>query len=260
MPAAYRGVIFDVDGVLVDSPHEKAWRESLRQLREGDWAPVRASTTWSPDGFTSELYARQVSGLPRMVGARAALEHFQVPDLERRSDEYGQRKQAMVVELIESGDFTAYPDALRMLIAVKDGGARVAAASSSKNAGLLLRRVDLGAFAAQHRIDSPSVRPGQSLLDLFDVDVSGRDFARGKPDPEIFLTAARELGIDPSEAVVIEDAQSGVAAALAGGMAAVGIARHDDAALLAAATLVVTSLDDLDVAALARGQVITRGQ
>ena len=258
MPATYRGVIFDVDGVLVDSPHEQAWRESLRQLMEGDWAPVRATTTWSPDAFTPELYAKHVSGLPRMVGARAALEHFHVPDLDRRTDEYAQRKQTMVLELIDAGKFTAYPDALRLLIALKDGGIRIAAASSSKNAGRLLRRVDLGAFAAQHGLDSPSARPGQSLLDVFDVDVSGRDFARGKPDPEIFLTAARELGVDPPEAVVIEDAQSGVAAARAGGMAAVGIARHGDADLLVAATLVVTSLDDVDVSALARGQVVAR--
>ncbi|MDN5791091.1 MAG: HAD-IA family hydrolase [Micrococcales bacterium] len=258
MPTTYRGVIFDVDGVLVDSPHEKAWRESLRRLMESDWADVRSATTWTPDAFTSDVYARLVSGRPRMAGARAALEHFHVPDIERRVHEYAELKQPMVVELIEAGDFTAYTDALRFLIAVKDGGARVAAASSSRNAPLLLTRIDLGAFAAEHGIDTPSVWPGQSLHDAFDADVSGREFAHGKPHPEIFLTAAHELGIDPDEAVVIEDAQSGVAAAKAGGMGAIGLARHDDADLLAAADLVVTSLDDVDLAALTRGRVLAR--
>jgi hypothetical protein len=162
--------------------------------------------------------------------------------------------------LIEAGDFTAYPDALRFVIATKDAGMRIADASSSKNAGLFLRKIRLDTFAAEHGISSPTLKPGQTLLDYFDVDVSGRDFARGKPDPEIFLTAAHELGVEPRHAMVIEDASSGVQAAKAGGMAALGISRADDADLLAAAgaDLVVTSLDDVDRDALARGELTTR--
>ena len=63
--------IFDVDGVLVDSPHARAWRESLRELMEGDWSDTRARTTWSPDAFTPQVYQTQVSGKPRTSGARA---------------------------------------------------------------------------------------------------------------------------------------------------------------------------------------------
>jgi len=158
-----------------------------------------------------------------------------VPDDDKRVTEYAQRKQEMVVRLIEAGDFTAYPDALRFVIAVKDAGVRIADASSSKNAGLFLRKIRLDTFAAEQGISSPTLRPGQTLLDYFDVDVSGRDFARGKPDPEIFLAAASELGVEPRYAMVIEDASSGVQAAKAGGMAAIGISRADDADLLAAA-------------------------
>jgi beta-phosphoglucomutase len=87
----------------------------------------------------------------------------------------------MVVRLIEAGDFTAYPDSLRFIIAVKDGGLRVAAASSSKNAELFLRKIRLDSFAEQHGISSPTLRPGLTLLEYFDADVSGRDFAHGKP-------------------------------------------------------------------------------
>jgi len=258
----FQGAIFDVDGVLVDSPHEKAWRESLRELMEGDWSDIRDRTTWSAEGFTRQVYETQMSGKPRMSGARAALEYFHVPDDEEqhRLAEYAERKQAMVVRLIEAGDFTAYPDALRFIIAVKDAGLRVAAASSSKNAKLFLKRIRLDEFAREQGIASASVHEGLTLLDYFDADVSGRDFKHGKPHPEMFLTAAQELGVEPGAAVVMEDAPAGVQAAKAGRMAAIGIARADDAALLveAGADVVVAELDDVDVPALAQGRVRTR--
>ena len=69
----FRGAIFDVDGVLVDSPHEKAWRESLRELMESAWSDIRDRTTWSPDAFTSRVYEEQMSGKPRMSGAPTSL-------------------------------------------------------------------------------------------------------------------------------------------------------------------------------------------
>ncbi len=255
----FQGAIFDVDGVLVDSPHEKAWRESLRELMEGDWSDIRGRTTWSPDGFTSRVYEEHLSGKPRMAGARAALEYFHIPDdeEEHRLLEYAERKQAMVIELIEAGDFTAYPDALRFIIAVKDAGLRIAAASSSKNADLFLRQIRLDTFAQEQGISSRTLRPGLTLLDYFDVDVSGRDFAHGKPDPEMFLTAGHELGVEPQRAIVMEDAAAGVQAAKAGRMGAIGISRKDDAELLAAAgaDIVVKTLDEVDMAALAEGRL-----
>jgi beta-phosphoglucomutase-like phosphatase (HAD superfamily) len=255
----FEGAIFDVDGVLVDSPHEQAWRESLRELMEGDWSDIRDRTTWSPEAFTPRVYEEKMSGKPRMSGARAALEYFQIPDDEdeHRLLAYAQRKQEMVVRLIEAGDFTAYPDALRFIIAVKDAGLRVAAASSSKNANLFLRKIRLDSFATQEGISSPTLRPGLTLLDYFDADVSGRDLAHGKPHPELFLTAAHELGVSPELSVVMEDAAAGVEAAKAGAMGAIGIARKDDAELLAAAgaDIVVRTLDDVDLAALSDGRL-----
>jgi beta-phosphoglucomutase len=255
----FEGAIFDVDGVLVDSPHEKAWRDSLRELMESQWSDIRGRTTWSPDAFTSRVYEQQMSGKPRLSGARAALEYFHVPDDEdeHRLLEYAERKQAMVVRLIEAGDFTAYPDALRFIIAVKGAGLRVAAASSSKNANLFLRQIRLDTFAEQQGISSATLRPGLTLLEYFDADVSGRDFAHGKPHPEMFLTAAQELGVAPQRAIVMEDAAAGVQAAKAGAMSAIGIARRDDAELLAAAgaDIVVATLDEVDLAALADGRL-----
>lgn len=262
MPEGFRGAIFDVDGVLVDSPHEAAWRDSLRELMEGDWADIREQTAWSPDAFTAEVYQRQLSGKPRMEGALAALEYFDVPEPQTRVDAYADHKQEMVVALIEAGKFSAYPDALRFLLAVKDAGILVAAASSSKNAGLFLRQIRLDEFAEQDGLHYDWLEPGLTLLAAFDVDISGRHFERGKPHPEIFLTAASELGVEPAAAFVIEDAVSGIQAAKAGAFAALGVARHDDEASLAhvGADLVVSTLDDDDLSGLAEGRLRRRAR
>ncbi|NMI01709.1 HAD family hydrolase [Pseudonocardia acidicola] len=256
----FEGAIFDVDGVLVDSPHERAWRDSLQELMETRWAGIRDRTSWAPDRFTPQVYQQVMSGKPRMSGAIAALEHFGVPDASARAEEYAARKQDMVVELIEAGQFEAYPDALRFVLAVKAAGIPTAAASSSKNAGLFLRQIRLDTFAEEQGLHYDVVRPGLSLLDFFDADISGRDFKQGKPHPEIFLTAASELGVAPEHCFVVEDAASGVQAAKAGGMAALGLARADDEQLLAdaKADLVVTSLDQVDVALLARHELARR--
>jgi HAD superfamily hydrolase (TIGR01509 family) len=252
--APCEGVIFDIDGVLVDSPHERAWRDALRDLMQGPWKDVRSRTTWSPEAFTPLVYQTAASGKPRANGARAVLEHFQVPLGEdaARVDEYAARKQEEVQRLVAAGDFSAYPDGLRCVIEARNRGLRIAAASSSKNANAMLRQIRLDTFAEASRISASFVRPGLTLLDAFDVNVSGRDFARGKPDPEMFLTAAAELAVEPSAAVVVEDAPAGVQAAKAGGMVALGVARTDNEHLLrdAGADVVVTSLDDVDLATL----------
>src|ERR1700681_1775294 len=79
--------IFDVDGVLLASPHERAWREALEGFAE-------------PDRFTTAMYQAQVAGKPRLSGARAALEALGVPDAERRAVAYAERKQERLEELI----------------------------------------------------------------------------------------------------------------------------------------------------------------
>jgi trehalose/maltose hydrolase-like predicted phosphorylase/beta-phosphoglucomutase-like phosphatase (HAD superfamily) len=258
---AFQGAIFDVDGVLVDSPHELAWRESLQRLMEGEWRQVRDQTSWTPERFTSDVYQQLMAGKPRLAGARAALEYFGAPDVQARAERYAAAKQERIVKLISEGRFMAFPDALRFILAAKATGIRVAAASSSKNAKLFLERIRLDLFAAEQRLDYDFIRPRMTLQELFDADISGRDFPRGKPDPAIFLTAAAELGCRPAGCFVVEDASSGVQAAKAGGMAAVGVTRLDDRDLLveAGADLVVGSLDDVALTALAEGRLEERG-
>ncbi|MEV0592170.1 HAD family hydrolase [Nonomuraea cavernae] len=253
MPAGgFEGAIFDVDGVLVDSPHEVAWKESLRELMEGPWADVRDRSDWSDDRFTSEVYQRVMSGKPRMSGALAGLEYFKVPDAENRVETYAARKQELLIRLIEAKRFRAYPDALRFVLAVRAAGIPAAAASSSKNAGLFLRQIRLDTFAEEQGLTYDFVRPGLTLLDFFDADMSGHDVAHGKPDPEIFLDAAAALAVAPAQCFVVEDAVSGIQAAKGGGMAALGVARAGDEHLLTAANadVVVTTLDEVDMPAL----------
>ncbi|HEY4629917.1 MAG TPA: HAD-IA family hydrolase, partial [Blastococcus sp.] len=256
----FRGAIFDVDGVLVDSPHELAWREAFRDLMEGDWADIRDQTSWTAERFTPAVYQQVMAGRPRMEGARAAMEHFGVPDIDARIDQYAAAKQEHVVKLIEEGRFMAFPDALRFIVDVKSMGTKVAAASSSKNAKLFLERIRLDLFAAEQRIDCDFIHDGMTLAEIFDADISGRDFPRGKPDPTIFLTAAEELGLDPADCFVTEDASSGIQAAKAAGMAGLGVARLDDRDLLeeAGADLVVTTLDDVSRRALRQGRLEER--
>ena len=97
--------IFDVDGVLLASPHERAWRDALYGLAD-------------PARFTTAMYQAAVAGKPRMSGALAALEALGVPDAARQVDAYAARKQARLEALIADGHVAAFPDALRFVAAV----------------------------------------------------------------------------------------------------------------------------------------------
>jgi beta-phosphoglucomutase-like phosphatase (HAD superfamily) len=137
---SFHGAIFDVDGVLLDSPHFRAWRGALRELMDTEWAELLGRTSYSPDKFTEAVYQQVVAGRPRLAGALAALEYFGVPDAGRRAPLFAAVKQEHLVTLIEAGEFTAFDDAIRFALAAKAAGIPIAAASSSRNAGLLQRR------------------------------------------------------------------------------------------------------------------------
>jgi beta-phosphoglucomutase len=155
---ALKAAIFDVDGVLLASPHERAWREALHGFAD-------------PDLFTTAMYQAKVAGKPRMTGARAALEALGVANAERQAVPYAEQKQRRLEELIAEGSVKAFPDALRFVQAVAALGWPMAVASSSKNANGMLRLI---------RLES-----GKSLLDVFAANVCGRDLPKGKPDPAI---------------------------------------------------------------------------
>jgi beta-phosphoglucomutase-like phosphatase (HAD superfamily) len=225
--------IFDVDGVLLASPHEQAWRDALQGFAD-------------PTRFTTAIYQSHVAGKPRLSGALAALVALDVPDSARLAKIYAARKQARLEQLIHAGHIEAFPDAMCFVREVLKLGWPMAVASSSKNANDMMRPIYLS--------------PGKGLLDVFTANVCGRDLQQGKPNPEIFLIAAAELGVDPMQCVVVEDASAGIEAACAGRMTALGVARLGDAAALraAGADLVVITLDDVDIDDLARGKLRRR--
>ena len=248
--------IFDVDGVLVASPHERAWQEALAGLMQGEWRDIAPATSYRPDLFDSAVYQAHVSGKPRMSGARAVLDYFGIPDAATRAVEYAERKQRRIRELIAAGEFVAFADALRFLIELRARHVRTAAASSSKNANDFMRQIQMSRFLGE--ATSPvSLNADGTLLDMFDANVCGRDLKQGKPHPDIFLLAAQELQTPPAECVVVEDAPAGVEAAKAGGMMALGVARLNDDELLqaAGADLVVSALDQVEVEALLAGRL-----
>lgn len=220
--------IFDVDGVLLASPHERAWRDALVGFCD-------------PDRLTSEIYQDEVAGKPRLQGALAVMTVLRVPQPERQAPVYAIRKQARLEALIRGGGVAAFPDALRFVHALRAMGLPMAVASSSRNAAAMMQSVRFG--------------QGESFLDVFDADVSDLELSHGKPDPEIFLAAARALRALPAVCFVIEDSPAGVRAARAGGMTALGVARRSGAEGLssAGADLVVNSLDEIDLDALGEG-------
>jgi len=222
--------IFDVDGVLLASPHERAWREALQGITD-------------PARFTTAMYQAAVAGKPRLPGACATLEALGLQDAAARAPDYAATKQRRLEALIHSGHVEAFPDALRFVLAIKSLGWPMAVASSSKNANAMMRAVPMGG--------------GETLFDMFTANVCGIDLKRGKPDPEIFLLAAAALGFPPAHCFVAEDSPAGITAARAGGMAGLGVARRHDAAGLrdAGAALVVTNLDDVSIDTLKQGRL-----
>jgi beta-phosphoglucomutase len=231
--ALLQACTFDVDGVLLASPHERAWREALQGFA-------------NPARFTTSIYQANVAGRPRLDGALAALEALGVDDAAGKARAYADRKQQVLLELVRSRGVAAFPDALRFVDALAALRMPLAVASSSKNANDMMRTIRL-----------PS---GLGLLDVFRVNVCGRDVAHGKPDPELYSIAASELGIAALHCCVVEDAPAGIEAARAGHMPSLGVARLADAAglLAAGANLVVTTLDDVGVGAFAQGRLERR--
>jgi len=206
---SFKGAIFDLDGVVVNTVplHFAAWKKMF-----SEYGIV----------FTFEDYRKKVDGIPRLDGARAVLTDLTGGELEKASV----RKQGYYLELVDKGKIETYPSTVGLIKKMKKRGVKIAAASSSRNCRYVLKKTN--------------------LIGLFDVIVGGNDFKKGKPDPEIFILASRELGISPGEAIVFEDAKLGVLAAKNGNIRCVGIAREGNMDFLKDADIVVRDLSEVD--------------
>ncbi len=235
--ANYDAVLFDLDGVITDTArvHANAWKQMFDAYlasRAVDQGKVRL--------FDSDSdYREYVDGKPRYDGVRSFLESRGIhlpwgdasdsPEIETICG-LGNRKNQLVNKILETDGVFVFPGSVAMLKRLREREIKLAIVSSSKNCETVLRIA--------------------GLMDYFDASVDGRVAAErklpGKPAPDTFLEASRELGVDPKRAVVIEDALSGVEAGRAGGFGLViGVSRHGEADSLkaAGADIVVADLE-----------------
>lgn len=201
-----KGAIFDLDGVLVDTAkyHYLAWKRLAQEL-----------------GFEfKESDNERLKGVSRMKSLEILLE---VGGLSFSSDEMlllAEKKNNWYVEYISTIDESELlMGAKDYLVKLKNSGIKIALGSASKNAPAILKRLQ--------------------ITNLFDSIVDGKKVSKAKPDPEVFLMAALEIGLKPQDCVVFEDATAGIAAARAAGMRTVGIGNRD---LLMEADIVVAGL------------------
>ncbi|MFF0885652.1 HAD family hydrolase [Streptomyces sp. NPDC003456] len=236
LPGHIHACLFDLDGVVTRTAvvHAAAWKEmfdAFLRARDGeDFRPFEAGD-----------YDEYVDGRPRADGVRTFLASrgIELPDGEPDDPPgaltvhgLGNRKNDLVLEKIRTDGVEAYEGTLRYLDAVRAAGLRTAIVSSSANCRDVLRSI-----GAEH---------------YFDVRIDGVVAAErglpGKPHPDTFLAAARDLGVEPSGAAVFEDALAGMDAGRAGRFGyVVGVDRVGQADALYAhgADIVVQDLGEL---------------
>ncbi|WP_310829479.1 beta-phosphoglucomutase [Paenibacillus pedocola] len=204
-----KGAIFDLDGVIVDTAkyHFLAWRSLAGEL-----------------GFEfTEEHNERLKGVSRMASLDILLEIGSMEFTEAEKLEMAEKKNRLYVEYISQLDESELlPGVREYLIRLRKKGVGIALGSASKNALFILGKLNIAG--------------------MFDAVVDGNKVSRAKPDPEVFQTACHELGLQPRDCVVFEDAEAGVAAGKAAGMQVVGIGRTD---VLREADLVITGLHEL---------------
>jgi beta-phosphoglucomutase family hydrolase len=231
LPEGITTCLFDLDGVLTQTAliHAAAWKEMFdAYLRE------RSEQTGEPFVPFDRVddYDEYVDGKPRYDGVRSFLESRHLEVSEQTMRRLGDRKNELVLALIDRDGVQTYEGSIRYVHAVRDAGLRRGVVSSSANTRPVL--VSAG------------------IDDLFEVVVDGvvaeRERLKGKPAPDTFLAAAEALGAAPSAAAVFEDALAGVSAGRAGGFGyVVGVDRAGQAAALRGhgADVVVDDLAEL---------------
>ena len=217
--ADFDAVVFDLDGVITDtaSVHAAAWKQMFDDFlaRHAD----REDTPFQPFEIEAD-YRSHVDGKPRIDGLKSFLESRGISLSEGGPEDppgaetihgLAKQKNADFLQRIREKGVNVYGPAVALIHSAKKHGLKTAIISSSKSCAMIL--------------------DAANLSDLFDARVDGVDSEilgiSGKPAPDIFLEAARQLQVKPERAVVIEDAVSGVQAGRAGKFGRViGIARH----------------------------------
>jgi beta-phosphoglucomutase family hydrolase len=242
LPAGTTACLFDMDGVVTQTAlvHAAAWKDMFDKF-------LRQRAEQSGDKFvpfdSSKDYGDYVDGKPRLDGTRSFLESRDIHLPEGSPDDkpgtatiYGlsNEKNDLVIEKIKTDGVKVYDDTIKYIKAVRAGGLHTAIVSSSAN--------------------TVDVLKSAGISDLFDTrvdaQVARKENLKGKPAPDTFLAAARNLDVAPDHAAVFEDALAGVEAGHAGHFAlTVGVDRvgngHGDALRQHGADVVVTDVASL---------------
>jgi HAD superfamily hydrolase (TIGR01509 family) len=210
-------VIFDLDGVLIDSEHvwDRARRDVARE-HGGTWV---SDATASMQGMSSVEWARYMQ---QQLGVRL--------------------DQQQIIERVLEALFAAYANGLPLLPGALEAVRRLA------------QRWPLGLASSSNRSVIDHVLRLADLADLFAATVSSEEVARGKPSPDVYLEAARRLDKRPEACVAVEDSANGIRSAVAGRTRVVAVPNQafpppED--VVATASLVLSSLDELTVNRLA---------
>lgn len=203
------GALFDLDGVIVDTAkyHYLAWKRLAAEM-----------------GFEfTEQDNERLKGVSRVRSLEILLDIGGKKATAAEKEAMAARKNGWYVEYINALDESEIlPGAKEYLMRLKEGGTRLGLGSASKNAVTILERL--------------------GIIDMFDTIVDGNKVSAAKPDPEVFLLGAKELGLRPKDCVVYEDAEAGIEAARRAGMRTVGIGNPT---VLKDADIVVAGLNEL---------------
>ncbi len=205
----YKGVIFDLDGVIcsTDHYHYLAWKALADRLGI----------------YFDETINNRLRGVSRMASLEIILERYNGTLSEEEKLAAAEEKNNLYRELLkEMTPADLSPEVKNTLDALRAKGLLLGIGSSSKNTKFILSRIGLG--------------------DYFDKISDGTNITRSKPDPEVFLKGAEYLGLGPKDCLVVEDAKAGIEAALAAGMDAAAIG---DATSCGLATYNLSAFSDL---------------
>ena len=186
----FEAVIFDLDGVIVstDEYHYEGWKKLADD--EGIY-------------FDKKINERQ-RGVSRMESLEVLLEKSDKTYTDEQKNEMAERKNNYYKELLTKlSPDDILPGVMDFTKKLKEMGVKIAIGSSSKNTPAILKYIGLDKY--------------------FDAVADGNQITHSKPDPEVFLLAAKLVGIAPEKCLVVEDADAGIEAAKSGGMAALGV-------------------------------------
>ena len=189
-----KAVIFDLDGVIcfTDKYHYLAWKELADKLGI----------------YFDEQINNRLRGVSRMASLEIILERSDKEYSQEEKEAFAEEKNNIYRDLLKNMSPSDLTDEVKeTLVELRNRGYILAIGSSSKNTKFILERI--------------------GLSDFFDGIADGNDITNSKPDPEVFLTAAEKINIDPKDCAVVEDAKAGIEAAKAAGM--VGLALFGDA-------------------------------